>query len=154
MSRAQKIVLGVAGGTLVLLAGLTVAAGAAVYEAGSVAVRVQEKHGDRNTVRFQIPAVLLHAGLMVVPEVKWRQARLESGPELRQWWPVIESTLGGLARCPDGLLILVDSADENVRIAKEGRTLVVDVETPDESVHVSIPLGVVTSVVRRLAPTA
>lgn len=154
MSRAQKIVLGIAAGVLILLFGLTFAGAAAVYEAGSIAVHVHEKHGNRTSIHLWIPAVFVHAGLMVVPDVQWQKARHDDCRELRKWWPIVESSLAGLSRCPDGEYVLVESDEENVRVAKIGGAVIVDVETPDESVHLSVPLGVVKSVARHLAPLA
>jgi hypothetical protein len=51
--------------------------------------------------------------------------------------------LEALAAAPDGELVRVEERDEQVVIAKEGRTLKVRVSGPKENVSVNVPLHLV-----------
>ena len=55
------------------------------------------------------------------------------------------------ARCPDGPLVEVDSNREHVRIHKQGRSLFIDVDSEEETVHVSFRLQAAADTVSQLA---
>ena len=152
MSRLTRIVIAVSLAVVILGLAFTIAVGAAIYTAGTVAVSVVEKQGDRTSIHLQIPAALIHVAVMFVPERKWRELRAQAGPELVRYWPLVEAAMSGLRQSPDGLLVGVDGPGETVSITKRGDVLIVDVDSPDATVHVTMPLGAVTSVARHLAP--
>jgi len=127
-------------------AGMLVFTGAFVYHVGAVWVDVREKAPNGEHVRLVVPAVLAPVGAMLVPKAKLQEAP----PELQEWLPVIEAASEELAHCPDGPLVEVDSRHEHVRIAKVGGSLVIDVDSDHETVHVSIPLKAVAYTARQL----
>jgi prephenate dehydrogenase len=51
-------------------------------------------------------------------------------------------------------LVEVKEPGEHVRVAKEGGSIVVDVEEKDETVHVSTPIRAISSTVEQLAASA
>jgi hypothetical protein len=129
---------GLALGTLVLVA-------AVIYDTGAVRVRVHEKGPDGTNIRLLVPAVVIPAALRLAPEEDLRKASTEIQPYL----PAIKIAAEELAKCPDGPLVLVTSPKERVSIVKRGDSLVIDVDSPRETVHVSFPLKMVCSVARR-----
>ncbi len=121
-------------------------AGAAFISAGTVYVSVQEKGSDGFSISIPIPVNLASTALSFIPEEELEGIRAEIGP----WMPVIEVVLAELARCPDGPLVEVENAHETVTIVKRGGKLVIDVDTRDETVHVSVPIRGVEKLVRQL----
>lgn len=118
----------------------------ATYEAGAVRISVQEKAPGGEHIRLIVPALLVPVGLHFIPEKELRK----QSAEMRQWLPVIRAASQELERCPDATLVEVKGPDENVSIRKRGDSMVIDVDDRDETVHVSFPLRVVTTAVRRL----
>lgn len=55
-----------------------------------------------------------------------------------------------LAKCPDTVLVEVKDGREHVRVEKRGGRLLVDVDSPREEVHISLPLRTVVSVIREI----
>ena len=121
-------------------------AGAAFISAGTVYVSVQEKGSDGFNISIPLPVNLASAVLRFIPEQELEEIRAEIGP----WMPVVEVVLAELARCPDGPLIEVENDRETVTIVKRGGKLVIDVDTRDETVHVSVPIRGVEKLVRQL----
>ncbi len=121
-------------------------AGAAFISVGTVYVSVQEKGSDGFNITIPLPVNLASIALSFIPEEDLEEIRAEIGP----WMPVIEVVLAELARCPDGPLVEVENARETVTIVKRGGKLVIDVDTRDETVHVSVPIRGVEKLVRQL----
>ncbi len=121
-------------------------AGAAFISAGTVYVSVQEKGSDGFSISIPIPVNLASTALSFIPEDALEEIRAEIGP----WMPVVEVVLAELARCPDGPLVEVENAHETVTIVKRGGKLVIDVDTRDETVHLSVPIRGVQKLVRQL----
>lgn len=114
---------------------------------GMVKVSVEERRPGGERVNLVVPAALLPLGLKCVPDEHLRTA----SAELRPWLPAIEAATRELARVPDGPLVEVESLGERVSIVKRGGRLVIDVESDEESVHVSVPLKILAAVARELA---
>ena len=128
------------------LFGVSVLAGAGVvYQYGAVTVYVEEKKPGGDRVRLWIPGVLAPVALKLVPDEELRLP-----PEARQWMPALRAASEELARVEDFTLVDVQDGREHVRIEKRGGALVIDVVSPDETVHVSLPLRVVVSVAQEL----
>jgi hypothetical protein len=127
--------------------GIVVLTAAVVYNTGAIRVDVREKkpHGDH--VRLWVPAIVLPIGVHVVPKDKLQEA----AEKVRPWLPTIKAASEELARCPDGPLVEVDSKREHVRIAKLGGSLVIDVDDPGETVHVSLPIKMIGYTASQLA---
>ncbi|HSC77503.1 MAG TPA: hypothetical protein VLB32_02970 [Candidatus Acidoferrales bacterium] len=111
-------------------------AAAATYRAGLVRVSVEEKRPGGDNVRLIVPGILLTTGLKLVPDNQLREGLRDARP----WLPVAAALAKELRNYPDASFIEVSSAQEQMRIATRGGVLVVDVSSPDETVHVSIPL--------------
>jgi hypothetical protein len=133
----------VLGGALALV----VVGGVFVYNEGAVRVDVRKKTRSGEHTQLIVPAVVLPLAARFIPRDKLKDARRKIGP----WLPTIKVASEELARCPDGPLVEVDSNHEHVRIHKQGMSLFIDVESQEESVHVSFPLEAAADTVSQLA---
>lgn len=137
----------------IILAGLLltpVLAVALAFSAGAVHVRVEEHKPGGERLNLYLPAAALPLGLKLVPN----EQRWEMAAQLRPWLPALEIAGRELARASDAVLVEIKSPGEWVRVAKEGRSLVVDVDSKEETVHVSFPLKTLAGVAAELAATA
>ena len=124
----------------VLLALLALATFA--YSSGVVRVYVLEKKPGGDRINLFVPAILVPVALKFMPAEDRRRTASELGPYL----PALKAATEELARCPDAVLVQVEGPREHVSIRKLGRSLVIDVDSSDEIVHVSFPLKMVTSI--------
>jgi hypothetical protein len=129
----------VAGGVGTLLLGAALAGGALVYDMGGVWVSVKAKKPGGENIRLVVPAAAGPVALWLAPKEKIREAAKDARP----WLPAIKAAAEELRNCPDGPLVEVTNPKEKVRIAKQGGALVIDVDDPNETVHVSVPLKAV-----------
>jgi len=137
-----KIALGIAG-TAVAGAGL-------LCSEGLVHVNVLQKGAERHHVHVIAPAMLVPIGIHFVP----RAHLAEAAEEIRPWLPVIRETLKQLQQIEDLPFVEVSEPGQHVRIAKSGGSIVVDVESEEESVHISTPIRAMSSAVEELAAAA
>jgi len=133
-----KLTLG-ALGTLAL-------AGAYVVHEGAVRVAVDEQFAGGKRVRLLVPAALVPVGMKFVPNQKLRAAAAQARP----WLPAIGVASQELAHLPDTKLIEVRDAEQHVSVLKLGALLVLDVQSPRETIHVSLPLKTLNKVVHQL----
>jgi hypothetical protein len=134
-------------GCLVILFTVAVTTfGVNAYRAGMLVVRVQETGPHGTDLAIRIPAILVPIALRAVPDAPLRNAAREAA----SWTPAIHAVAKALADSPDFLLVRVDSPHETVDIRKHDRKLVVDVTSIEEKVYVSLPIGILTAVVKRL----
>ena len=134
---------------LVLLTGTLVVAGA-VVDAGLIGVRVHEKKPDGTNLRLYVPAILVPAAVKLAPAQELDRAMHHA----KEFLPALGIAADELQRIPDGPLVEVDSSREHVRIVKSGGSLVIDVDSNRETVHLSVPLKTVSKVARELEARA
>jgi hypothetical protein len=123
-----------------LLGGALLVCGVASSE-GFLHVRVEQKRANGTHLRLLLPAAAIPMALDFVPKRHLREATVQ----VRPWLPVIEAAASGLADTPDGPLVEVSEPGQRVSVVKSGGSLVVDVDDPRETVHVSVPLRAVRS---------
>jgi hypothetical protein len=121
---------------LLVLVGTTVAVGAVAFSAGTVRVKVVEKKPGGDRVNLLIPAALIPLCLKFMPD----RERERAAQQLRPWLPAIQAASQELAPAGDGRLVEVESRHERVRVVKSGGSLVIEVDSEEETVHVSFPL--------------
>ncbi|HUU14550.1 MAG TPA: hypothetical protein VM182_12735 [Terriglobia bacterium] len=117
-----------------------------IYDAGAVRIRVHEKKTDGENIRLIVPAAVVPLAMRLAPDKDLRKASKDVQPYL----PALKIAAEELAKCPDGPLVQVTSSKERVSIVKRGGSLEIDVDSPEETVHISFPLKMVHSVARRL----
>ena len=69
---------------------------------------------------------------------------------MKGWMPTAQAAIDALAAQPDFTLVQVDDGNDHVTIRKEGRKLVIEIDSPDERVRVSIPLTTVREFCKKL----
>lgn len=116
--------------------------GTLVFHQGIISVNVQEKRPGGDHVRFFVPATVVPAAMIFAPEAKLREAAERARPFL----PAAQVAARELAGYPDTVFVEVTDGPEHVRIEKQGGNIVVDVDSPQETVHVSVPLRTIASV--------
>ncbi len=149
MTRTHKILLSIFVGIVLLIGGTAYATYRVFTGHGLITVDVTEKSTAGGRVRIVLPGFLLHAGtcaLTFVPEHERREIRRE----LDEIAPMMRIVADELEAMPDVTLVRVESEDEYVYIRKKDGQLVIDVETDDEDVHVSMPIGTVADVIEAL----
>jgi hypothetical protein len=116
------------------------------YAAGTVDVSVREKKPDGTRIHLMVPAVLISGGLRFVPGDQLSKASVD----LRPWLPAIKAASRELARCPETILVDVQDRNDRVIVAKRGNSIVVDVDSEEDTVHVSVPLRFVAAIAQQL----
>lgn len=134
-----KIALGVTG---VVFAG----AGLLCSE-GFVQVKVIQKQPEGHHIDVIAPAALGPIAAHFVPERDLGQA----SRQLHEYLPLIDTTLDALREADDVVLVEVREPGQHVRVMKSGGSIVVDVDDPDETVHVSAPLRAIAGTVDQIA---
>lgn len=133
-------------------AGVALAAGVATSVAvdGVVMVRIDEKHPDGLHLTLPLPAALVGAGLRLAESQAGEE--LESArAELAPFHSAFVGALDALAAAEDAVLVEVDDAGDHVLIRKRGSSLVIDVDSSDAEISVSVPLPLARRVVESLA---
>ncbi len=138
-------------GTVVIVVVLLLTLGAgltwAVNRAGVIEIDIRSKGpGGTDITGLRIPGPLAEAALVCVPGHLF----CDLDDEVSEWMPMMRGVCEALERQDDFTLVEVYSDRENVRVRKEGNCLVVDVDTPDERVHVKVPIGLADAVARKL----
>ena len=137
---------GILSGTAAFILGGVLIAGAAVYDAGAIRIRVDEKKPDGTHLHLIAPAAVVPAGLHFIPDEKL----LEASREMRPWIPAIKIAITQLEKYQDFTLVEVDDAHDHVRITKRDGEIAIDVDSDEEVVHVSVPLKTMMSAVERV----
>jgi hypothetical protein len=134
-----RIALGMAG---VGLAGVGV-----LCSEGFVNVKVLEKEPRGVHIHVIAPAMLAPIAVYLVPQRALANAARQIQPNM----PAIRAALEGLRDSDDVVFVEVNEPSEHVQVAKSGRSIVVDVDDADETVHVSAPIAAISSTVDQLA---
>jgi len=134
-----KIVLGVVG-TAVAGVGL-------LCSEGLVEVKVEERQPQVHHLCVIAPAMLAPIAVHFAPQKDLSHA----AAEIRPWMPTIRAALDQLRENDDMTLGQVKEPGERVRVAKEGGSIVVEVEDKDDTVHVSTPIRAISSTIEQLA---
>lgn len=131
---------------LVLALATAGTAGAVVYNAGAIQIQVREKHEGGENINLIIPAAIIPIGLAFAPDEELAQV----SERMQEVLPILKAAAEELGKIPDGVLVEVRTHDEHVLIEKRGGSLVIDVDTDSEEVHVSFPIHMLLSAVRKL----
>ena len=136
-----KIALGIVG---------TAAGVGVLCSEGMIEVKVVERQPEVHHVYVIAPAMLVPIGMHFAP----RRDLSHAAAQIQPWMPTIRAALEQLRESDDVMFVEVKEPGEHVRVAKEGGSIVVDVEEEDETVHVSTPIRAISSTVEQLAASA
>ena len=142
MLMLAKIGLGISGA-------LAVATGYTFHE-GMVRVSVDEHRADGDHVHLVVPAALIPVAMRLAPRHSMKDAVRQAGP----WLPTVQLLAEELRKFPDAELVEVRDADEHVVIQTQNGRLLVDVESPDETVHVACPLATIEHISEEISEAA
>ncbi len=145
MKRSTRIALVVLVGFLLVVG---VAAGALAHslrDQGMVIVRVE---GDGDRISLNIPGALVATALNFAPGALWDEIDDQiPRDEIRPYMKIARTALNELAALPDVVLVTVRDEDESVRVEKRNGAMIVMVNSDDERVFVSVPMGMVQTIV-------
>jgi len=116
------------------------------FQTGIAVISVNDKvHSKR--VFVPVPVGLMNLGLNMIPGEMLSQVRNDLGPHKK----VVQSLANELENMPDTDFVEVQGKDQHVLISKNGRNLIVDIQTPDETVYISVPIRATGNIVSKLA---
>jgi hypothetical protein len=133
-----KAALGL-GGTLVL-------AGAYTMREGVIRIDVDEYRSGGSHVHMWVPAAAVPMAMHLVPDKHWRHAT----DHVREAMPILRAFAKELKKYPDAEFVQVDDGNQHVRVRTVGGRLQIDVDAPDEKVHVLCPLSTIEDVTTQL----
>ncbi len=129
------------------IVGTTVAGVGVLCSEGMIEVKVVERQPEVHHVYVIAPAMLVPIGMHFAPQRDLSRA----AEQIRPWMPTIRAALDQLRESDDVTLVEVKEPGEHVRVAKEGGSIVVDVQDENETVHVSTPIRAISSTIEQLA---
>ena len=151
MKTTAKVLLVLVAAFGLLLMGSGFLLAASIVQSGLVTVKVHESGPNGTRLYLPVPAVLVHAGLSVLPalieEDVWEEVRTDLG----EWAPVAAEALRAVEDAPDAVLVDIENDRESVRIEKDGRTLEIRVRDGKDSFEISLPASLLGRVAREIA---
>jgi hypothetical protein len=134
-----KVALGIAGAAV---AGLGL-----ICSEGMIEVKVVERQPEVQHVYVLAPAALIPMAVHFIPSHNFGCA----SAKLHPWMPTIRAALDQLREVDDVTLVDVTEPGQHVIVAKQGGSVVVDVNDHDETVHVSAPIRAISSTIEQVA---
>jgi len=145
MMLLAKAALGL-GGTLVL-------AGAYTMREGVIRIDVDEYRSGGSHVHMWVPAAAVPMAMHFVPSKHMRCA----SEQAREALPILHALVKELKKYPDADFVEIVDHNQHVRMRMRGGRLQIDVDAPDQKVHVLCPLSAIEDVTSQLeehAPSA
>jgi len=133
-----KAALGL-GGTIVL-------AGAYAMREGVIRIDVDEYRSGGSHVHLWVPAAAVPMAMHFVPGEHMRCA----SEQAREALPILHVVVKELKKYPDADFVEIVGSNEHVRVRTHDGKLQIDVDAPDEKVHVLCPLSTIEDVTRQL----
>jgi hypothetical protein len=130
--------------------GTVVLAGAYTFHDGIL--RVDEQNHDGRHVHVWVPAAIVPMAMHVVPRHNLERAAEQARP----WLPLLRALTKELEKYPNAEFVDVrnDSESQHVRVRTHNGKLLIDVDAPDEQVHVACPLAMMRDVANELESNA
>ena len=138
MMLLAKAALGL-GSTIVL-------AGAYTMREGVIRIDVDEFRSGGSHVHMWVPAAAVPMAMHLVPDKHWRHA----SEQAREAMPILHAIVKELRKYPDADFVEVKDYDQHVRVRTREGKLQIDVDAPDEKVHVLCPLSTIEDVTIQL----
>jgi hypothetical protein len=142
MMLLAKAALGL-GGTLVL-------AGAYTFHEGVIRIDVDEYRGGGSHVHLWVPAAAVPMAMHFVPKQHFREA----AEHTREFMPLTHALVKELKKFPDADFVEVTDSEQHIQIRTRQGKLQIDVEAPDQTVHVLCPLSTIEDVADQLESIA
>jgi len=142
MMLLAKAALGL-GGTIVL-------AGAYTMREGVIRIDVDEYRSGGSHFHMWVPAAAVPMAMHFVPSDRMRHA----SEQAREALPILHAIVKDLKKYPDADFVEIDDNNQHVRMRTHGGKLQIDVDSPDEKVHVLCPLSTIEDVTSQLEERA
>jgi hypothetical protein len=137
-----KIALGFGAGVLMM--------GAYTFHEGVLRVDVDENRANGSHVHFWAPAAVVPMAMHLVPT----QDLQRGGEQAWQYMPLVHAVAKELSKYPETVLVEVQDGEQHALVRTHNGSLQIDVDSPDEHVHVRCPLEMIDDVARQLAESA
>ena len=128
------------------LTGTLFVAGAYTFHEGVIRIDVDEHREGGSHVHMWVPAAAIPMAMHLVPREHLRNAAEHS----REFLPIARAFVKGLEKYPDVELVEVMDGEQHVQIGTRNGKLQIDVEAPDEQVHLLVPLSTLDDVTSQL----
>jgi hypothetical protein len=138
-----KLALGF-GGTILL-------AGAYTFREGTIRVDVDEFREGGAHVHFWVPAAAVPMALHFAP--KDRMLHEHGMREAREWMPTVRTLLREMQKYPNVEFVDVRDSEQHVHIGTHNGKLQIDVDAPDQKVHIAVPIETIDDVTSELEST-
>lgn len=126
--------------------GAVVLAGAYAFHDGVIRISVDEHRLNGDHTHLIVPAAVVPLAARFIPQENLREAAANAGP----WLPAIRAAAKELKKFPEAELLEVVDGGEHVQLRTRNNKLLIDVESPQETVHVSCPLATIQDVAEGL----
>jgi hypothetical protein len=133
-----KIGLGIGAGMLM--------ATAYTFHEGVIRVDADEMRPNGSHVHLWVPATIVPMAMHFVPAREFERA----GEQCGKFMPAVHALAKELVKYPEATLVEVQDGEEHALVRTHNGSLTVDVDSPDEHVHVKVPLETIDDVARQL----
>jgi len=118
------------------------------FREGTIRVDVDEHHDGGAHVHVWAPAAAVPMALHFVPD---KQLTLKNCNNVADWAPLVRTLTKELRRYPDTTFVEVTDGRQHVKVSTVGTKIHVDVDSPEETVHVAVPLSTIHDVITQIA---
>ncbi len=128
------------------LSGTLVLAGAYTFREGVIRIDVDESRAGGSHIHMWVPAAVVPMAMHFVPKRHFRDA----AEQARDFLPVAHALFKELKKFPDTDFVEVKDDDQHVQVRTHDGKLQIDVDDPDENVHLLVPLNTLDDVVGQI----
>lgn len=128
------------------LSGAFVFAGAYTFHEGLIRIDVDESRAGGSHVHMWVPAAVVPMAMHLVPKHHLRNA----SEHAQEFLPLAHALFKELKKFPDAEFVEMKDEDQHVKIRTHGAKLQIDVDAPDENVHLLVPLSTLDDVIDQL----
>ncbi len=146
MNRASRRLFAILFGLPLLLIVPVALIGSTVCTGGVIEFEVLEKGPNGSSVAAKIPGFVVPLAMLFIPCHIQEEIRCEFDSEADWALDVARAAIRSIGHAPDGVYVEVQSKREIIRITKEGDYFKIFVDTPDEMVRASVPIGIASTV--------
>ena len=120
--------------------------GLILMRTGVLEVSIQDKVKNRQ-IYVPVPMLMVNGAIQLLPEAKLNAARAKLDHQKVGWLMAAGKVL---AECEDADFVDVKTATDHLVLAKKGANFLLDADTPDHRVHVSIPIHATREAIENL----
>lgn len=121
-------------------------AGAYTFREGVIRISVDEYRSGGTHIHLWVPAAAVPMAMHLVPRNHMREA----SREVREALPMVQAIAKELKKYPDADLIEIVDGEQHVQMRTNHGRLQIDVEAPDETVHLLVPLSTIEDLADQL----